>query len=187
MRKEYAPNGEKILVHISNFRPVKRVLDVVEVFALVKDEVPSRLILVGDGPDRSRAEQLCRERDMCDQVIFLGNVKNPNEVLSVADLFFLPSESESFGLAALEAMAMGVPVISTNTGGIPELNRHGVTGMMSDVGDVQDMARNTTFLLSDEARLIKFRQKALERAHDFDIHKILPKYESVYNSVLEKV
>lgn len=184
-RKEYAPNGEKILVHISNFRPVKRVLDVVEIFARVREEMPAKLLFVGDGPDRTKAEALCRELKICDDVIFLGSVKNPTEALSVADLFLLPSESESFGLAALEAMACEVPVISTNTGGLPEVNRHGVTGMMSHVGDVEDMAKNAKYLLSDETRLTKFKLKARERAIEFSIDKILPQYEALYNSVLE--
>jgi N-acetyl-alpha-D-glucosaminyl L-malate synthase BshA len=186
-RKEYAPNGEKILVHISNFRPVKRVLDVVETFARVRAEMPAKLLFVGDGPDRTKAEALCRELKICDDVIFLGSVKNPTEALSVADLFLLPSESESFGLAALEAMACEVPVISTNTGGLPEVNRHGVTGMMSHVGDVEDMAKNAKYLLSDETRLAKFKLKARERAIEFSIDKILPQYEALYNSVLEIV
>jgi N-acetyl-alpha-D-glucosaminyl L-malate synthase BshA len=186
-RKEYAPNGEKILVHISNFRPVKRVLDVVEIFARVRAEMPAKLLFVGDGPDRTKAEALCRELKICDDVIFLGSVKNPTEALSVADLFLLPSESESFGLAALEAMACEVPVISTNTGGLPEVNRHGVTGMMSHVGDVEDMAKNAKYLLSDETRLVKFKLKARERAIEFSIEKILPQYEALYNSVLEIV
>lgn len=187
LKKEYAPNGEKILVHISNFRPVKRVLDVVEIFSRIYLDVPSKLIFVGDGPERSKAEQLCREKNLCEEVIFLGSVKNPTDALKVADLFVLPSESESFGLAALEAMACGVPVISTNTGGLPEVNRHGVTGMMSNVGDVEDMAKNVKYLLSDPARLAKFRVKAVERAAEFSIDKILPQYEALYNSVLETV
>jgi N-acetyl-alpha-D-glucosaminyl L-malate synthase BshA len=187
IRKEYAPNGEKILVHISNFRPVKRIIDVIEIFARISEEIDSKLILVGDGPERSKAEALCREKGMCEEVIFLGNVKNPTEALAVADLFLLPSESESFGLAALEAMACGVPVISTNTGGLPEVNRHGVTGMMSNVGDVEDMAKNGKYLLSDEARLTKFGFKARERALEFGIEKILPLYENLYNSVLQTV
>lgn len=185
LRSEYGQEGEKILVHISNFRPVKRVHEVVQVFAGVRGTVPSRLIMVGDGPERSRAEQYCRENNLCDEVTFLGNVKNPTEVLSIADLFILPSESESFGLSALEAMAMGVPVISTNTGGLPEVNRHGVTGMMSNVGDVEDMTRNALYLLTDEARLRRFRTKARERAREFSIDRVLPQYEQVYASVLQ--
>lgn len=187
VHKEYAPNGEKILVHISNFRPVKRVLDVIDTFKLVKEKHPSKLIMVGDGPERTKAEFRCRELGLCDDVLFLGNVKNPAEALAVADLFLLPSEAESFGLAALEAMACGVPVISTNTGGLPEVNRHGVTGMMSHVGDVEDMAKNALYIIEDENRLNKFRVKAKERAAEFSIEKILPQYEALYNSVLETV
>ncbi|MEZ4799848.1 MAG: N-acetyl-alpha-D-glucosaminyl L-malate synthase BshA [Flavobacteriales bacterium] len=187
VHKEYAPNGEKILVHISNFRPVKRVLDVIDTFNLVKAKHPSKLIMVGDGPERTKAEFRCRELGLCDDVLFLGNVKNPAEALAVADLFLLPSEAESFGLAALEAMACGVPVISTNTGGLPEVNRHGVTGMMSHVGDVEDMAKNALYIIEDESRLNKFRVKAKERAAEFSIEKILPQYEALYNSVLETV
>lgn len=186
-RAEYAPDGEKLLVHISNFRPVKRVTDVIEVYAEVRKSVKSRLILVGDGPDRHKCEQLCREHGFCDEVLFLGNVKNPTEILSIADLFLLPSESESFGLAALEAMACAVPVISTNTGGLPEVNRHGVSGMMSNVGDIQDMAKNSVFLLQDETRSAKFKKNALQRSSDFTIEKILPMYKNLYNSVLQTV
>lgn len=186
MRAEFCQTDEKILVHISNFRPVKRIQDVIEVYNQVRVSVKSKLLLVGDGPERHRAEQQCRELGICEDVIFLGNIKNPNDVLAAGDLFLLPSESESFGLAALEAMALGVPVISTNTGGLPEVNRHGVTGMMSEVGDVADMAKNAIFLLSDDARLNKFKKKAMERAQDFDIHKILPMYEDIYQTLLVK-
>ncbi len=187
LRREYANDDEKIVVHISNFRPVKRIVDVVNAFALMHKTVKSKLILVGDGPDRTKAEQMSRDLDLCDYILFTGNVKNPTDILKIADVFLLPSESESFGLAALEAMACGVPVISTNTGGLPEVNRHGVTGMMSDVGDVEDMAKNLTFLLSDETRLNKFRKNSLARAADFSLDKILPQYESLYNSVMAAV
>ncbi|MBI1266218.1 MAG: N-acetyl-alpha-D-glucosaminyl L-malate synthase BshA [Cryomorphaceae bacterium] len=187
LREAHAPNGEKVLVHISNFRAVKRVEDVVRVFAEVRKTVSAKLVLVGDGPERSRVEQLCRELKTCEDVIMLGKLKDPTEVLSIADLFLLPSESESFGLAALEAMAAGVPVISTNTGGLPEVNRHGVTGMMSDVGDVEDMIKNTLYLLDNEARLNKFKKQAKERAYDFDLGKILPMYEQLYQDVLNLV
>jgi L-malate glycosyltransferase len=187
LRAEYAEADERILVHISNFRPVKRIHEVVEVFAGIRKQLKSKLIMVGDGPERSRAEQFCREHHLCDEVVFLGNVKNPMEVLSIADLFILPSESESFGLSALEAMAHGVPVISTNTGGLPEVNRHGVTGMMSNVGDVEDMIKNSVYLLSDITRLERFRQKALDRAKEFSMERILPMYEQVYNQVLQPV
>lgn len=187
LRREYANDDEKIVVHISNFRPVKRIVDVVNAFALMHKTVKSKLILVGDGPDRTKAEQMSRDLDLCDYILFAGNVKNPTDILKIADVFLLPSESESFGLAALEAMACGVPVISTNTGGLPEVNRHGVTGMMSDVGDVEDMAKNLSFLLSDETRLNKFRKNSLARAADFSLDKILPQYESLYNSVMAAV
>jgi L-malate glycosyltransferase len=187
LKSEYCLENEKLLIHTSNFRPVKRIMDVIEIFAKVHETIPSKLILMGDGPERSKAEQRCRELDLCESILFLGNVKNPTEILSIGDVFLLPSESESFGLAALEAMACGLPVISTNTGGLPEVNRHGVTGMMSDVGDVEDMAKNTSYILSDEIRIKKFRIKAKERAAEFEIQKILPLYETLYNSVLAAV
>ena len=142
-------------------------------------------MLVGDGPERGRIEQLCRELRTCEDVIMLGKLKNPTEVLGISDLFLLPSESESFGLAALEAMAAGVPVISSNAGGLPEVNRHGVTGMMSDVGNVEDLTRNTLYILRDEETLAKFKRQAFERAKDFDLPKILPMYEAIYASVLK--
>ena len=186
LREAHAPNGEKILTHISNFRAVKRVEDIVRVFAEVRKKVPSKLMLVGDGPERGRIEQLRRELRTCEDVIMLGKLKNPTEVLGISDLFMLPSASESFGLAALEAMAAGVPVISTNAGGLPEVNRHGVTGMMSDVGDVDDMTKNTLYLLEDEKVLAKFKKQAFERAKEFDLPKILPMYEQIYDDVLQK-
>lgn len=184
LREEFAQPDEKLLVHISNFRPVKRIDDVIETFNRVRKEINAKLIMVGDGPDRNAAEQKCRELDLCDKIIFLGNVKNPVDFLAIGDLFLLPSESESFGLAALEAMACGLPVVSTNTGGLPEVNRHGVTGMMSNVGDVEDMAKNAIFILSDEKRIQKFRASALQRAADFSLDIVLPQYESLYKSVL---
>ncbi len=184
LRDEYATPDEKILIHVSNFRPVKRIEDIIDVFARIKDQIPSQLVLLGDGPERTRAEQKCRQLGIYEKVTFVGNVKNPMELLNIGDVFMLPSESESFGLAALEAMAVGLPVISTNTGGLPEVNRHGVTGMMSDVGDVEDMAKNVLFLLSDEKRLKKFSDNARIRATDFSLDKILPQYEALYNSVL---
>jgi N-acetyl-alpha-D-glucosaminyl L-malate synthase BshA len=187
LRLEFAEPNEKILIHVSNFRPVKRIIDIIDVYALVKNQIKSKLILIGDGPERSRAEQKCRELELCDDVIFVGNVKNPMELLSIGDIFMLPSEAESFGLAALEAMSVGLPVISTNTGGLPEINRHGVAGMMSNVGDIEDMAKNVLFLLSDDKRLAKFSAQAKQRAADFSIGKILPMYEKVYQSVLATV
>ena len=187
LRREYAAEDERIIIHMSNFRPVKRIMDIVEVFAKVKLAVPSKLILLGDGPERSRAEQKCRELGISEHVTFAGNLKQPLELLGIGDLFMLPSESESFGLAALEAMAAGVPVISTNTGGLPEVNRHGVTGMMSDVGDIDDMVKNCVYLLSDSKRLSKFKQQARKRSEDFTLEKILPQYEKLYQTVLERV
>ncbi len=185
MRAGYAQDHERILVHISNFREVKRVDDVVRVFAQVREKMPAKLLMVGDGPERSRVEQLCRDMGTCGDTIMLGKLKNPTEVLQVADLFVLPSEAESFGLAALEAMAARIPVISTNTGGLPEVNRHGVTGMMSEVGDVDDMAANAIYLLEDEGRLQQFRDRARSRAEEFQVASIMPQYEAIYNEVLQ--
>lgn len=185
MRAAYAQDHERILVHISNFRKVKRVVDVVRVFAQVREKMPAKLLMVGDGPERSRVEQLCRDMGTCGDTVMLGKLKNPTEVLQVADLFVLPSEAESFGLAALEAMAARVPVISTNTGGLPEVNRHGVTGMMSEVGDVDEMAANAIFLLEDEGRLQQFRDRARGRAEEFQVASIMPQYEAIYNQVLQ--
>jgi N-acetyl-alpha-D-glucosaminyl L-malate synthase BshA len=186
-RQSYAPNGEKIIAHISNFRPVKRIPDIIEVFNKVRKEVKAKLVLVGDGPDRNKVSQMCREYRICDDVLLVGKLKNPTEVLSIADLFMLPSEQESFGLAALEAMAAGVPVVSSNTGGIPELNRHGVSGMMSNVGDIEEMAKHCVYLLSSEKRLEKFKKQALGRAKEFDISKVLSRYEKIYEEALEEV
>lgn len=180
----YSKGNEKILVHTSNFRPVKRVEDVIRVFEKVRKEMPARLLLVGDGPDRSRIEQLCRDLKICEDVQFLGKLKATEQVLSNADLFILPSETESFGLAALEAMAASVPVISTNTGGIPEVNEHGVSGYLSNVGDVEDMAANAIKILKDDKTLAQFKKKALERAKDFEIQNILPQYEALYERVI---
>ncbi|MDQ3109396.1 MAG: N-acetyl-alpha-D-glucosaminyl L-malate synthase BshA [Bacteroidota bacterium] len=184
-RHTFAPDGEKLLVHVSNFRKVKRVEDVLHVFDKVQKKIPAKLLLVGDGPERGNIERLCRELQTCHDIISLGKMQNPNEVLAVADLFILPSETESFGLSALEAMASHVPVISTNTGGLPEVNVHGVTGFMSNVGDVEDMANNAMKILSDEATLKQFKNNAYEQAKKFEIEKILPMYEKVYEKVLK--
>lgn len=180
VRRKYALDNERILCHVSNFRKVKRVEDVVKVFALVNKKIPSKLILAGDGPERSSLERLVRELDLCGKVLFLGNVRDTAHVLEISDLFLLPSETESFGLAALEAMAVGVPVISSNTGGIPEVNVHGETGFLSNVGDVEDMANNALKIFKDEETLNWFKHKAVDRAHDFDLAKILPLYEKIY-------
>ncbi len=185
-KKTYAPNGERLLIHVSNFRKVKRVEDVLRVFDKVRKQVPSKLILIGDGPEKSNIERLCRELDTCNDIRSLGKVVNPEQILSVADLFILPSQTESFGLAALEAMASHVPVISTNTGGIPEVNIHGFSGFMSDVGDVDDMAKNAITILKDDETLNRFKNNAYEQAKKFDISKILPMYERLYKSVLKE-
>ncbi len=184
-KKAICPNGEKLIVHTSNFRKVKRVDDVVKVFHKVRQTVPSKLLLVGDGPERTKVEQLCRQLGTCDDIRFLGKLEMVEEVLSVADLFVLPSESESFGLAALEAMACQVPVVSSNAGGIPELNVQGVTGFMRNVGDIEGMTEDTLKILDDK-NLPTFKANALKRAMEFDISNILPKYEDYYVKILKE-
>lgn len=186
VKRRYSPNGEKVLVHISNFRKVKRVEDVVRIFERVKNVMPAKLILVGDGPEKPEIEQLCRQLNLNHDVIHLGKVPDPKEILSVADLFLLPSETESFGLSALEAMAMSVPVISTNSGGLPEVNIQGVTGFLSSVGNVEEMSSNAIQLLQDDNKMKKFRQNALDQARRFDIEKILPQYEKIYQQTMVK-
>lgn len=185
-KKAIAPFGEKILVHTSNFRKVKRVEDVIKVFAIVAEKIPSKLLLIGDGPERTHIELLGRETGVCDRITFLGKQEQIEEILSVCDLFLLTSETESFGLAALEAMACEVPVISTNSGGIPEVNVQGVTGFLSNVGDVEDMAKNAMKLLTNEEMLKTFKANALKKAREFELDKILPMYESVYEGLLRK-
>jgi N-acetyl-alpha-D-glucosaminyl L-malate synthase BshA len=184
-KKAICPEGEMLIVHTSNFRKVKRIQDVIQVFYNIQKEIPAKLLLIGDGPERVHAEQQCRDLNICNNTRFLGKLEAVEEVLSVADLFLMPSEKESFGLAALEAMACEVPVISSNTGGIPELNIQGVTGFMSNVGDVEDMTRNALFVL-DKNNLPKFKANSLNRAKEFDISRILPQYESYYTKVIEK-
>lgn len=186
IRRRYAPDDEPILCHISNFRKVKRVEDVMHVFAKVNAVRPSRMLMVGDGPERFRLEQLCRDLGLCDRVMFLGKVRDTDHVLEISDLFLLPSETESFGLAALEAMAMGVPVISSNTGGIPEVNIHGETGFTSNVGDVDDMSKNALVILKDAQTLQEFRERALFRAQAFDVKEIVAIYEALYVRVVEE-
>lgn len=184
-RKNFAAPHEKILIHVSNFRKVKRVEDVLRIFDIVRKEIPCKLILVGDGPERPAIDKLCRELNTCSDIISVGKIANPKEVLSISDVFILPSETESFGLSALEAMALKIPVISSDTGGIPELNIHGKTGYMSKVGDYKDMAKNTIALLSDEKQLAQFKANAFEQAKKFDIHMILPQYEKLYAEVIK--
>jgi len=183
-KKAIAPDGEKILSHVSNFRKVKRVQDVIQIFHQVLQQIPSKLLMIGDGPERRGLEALCRELKVCDHVRFLGKQDAIEELLAVSDLFIMPSESESFGLAALEAMACEVPVISSNTGGIPELNLHNKTGYLANVGDVDSMAKFAIKILQDDAMLKQFSEAAFEQAERFDIQRILPKYESYYESVM---
>jgi N-acetyl-alpha-D-glucosaminyl L-malate synthase BshA len=178
------PNGEKLLMHTSNFRKVKRIEDIIRVFAKVQKQIPSKLLLVGDGPERSGIEALCRDLGVYQDVRFLGKLDTIEEALSLADLFLLTSEKESFGLAALEAMACEVPVISSNAGGIPEVNIHGETGFVSQVGDIDDMVKNAVVILSDPVLHKKMKKNALERAQEFDIKKILPLYERYYEKIV---
>ncbi|AYA37167.1 N-acetyl-alpha-D-glucosaminyl L-malate synthase BshA [Hymenobacter oligotrophus] len=185
-RAAIAPEGEKLLIHTSNFRSVKRVDDVVHIFAGVREQMPVKLLLVGDGPDRPRIEKLCRELGHCQDVRFLGKMEAVEEVLSISDLFLMPSEKESFGLAALEAMACEVPVISTNAGGIPELNVHGLTGMVSNIGDVADMVKNALYVLRDD-NLPRFKAAARTHAEEFAVEKIVPRYEACYQRAIDAV
>ena len=179
------PDGEKLVVHTSNFRKVKRVEDVVRIFNNVRKVIPAKLLLVGDGPERNNIEALCRKLNACDDVRFLGKLEAVEEVLSVADLFVMPSEKESFGLAALEAMACEVPVISSNAGGLPELNVNGVTGYVCEIGDVEAMTEKALHILSDD-NLPEFKRNALERAKEFDVTRILPMYEAFYYKILNQ-
>jgi N-acetyl-alpha-D-glucosaminyl L-malate synthase BshA len=185
-RAAIAPEGEKLLIHTSNFRTVKRVEDVLRIFVGVREQIPAKLLLVGDGPDRNRMEKLARDLDVHRDLRFLGKLEAVEEVLSVGDLFLMPSENESFGLAALEAMACEVPVVSTNAGGIPELNVHGVTGMLSEIGDVDDMVKNALYVLDDE-NLPRFKAAALARAKEFAVENIVPRYEECYRNAIEAV
>jgi len=184
-KKRLAPNGEFIITHVSNFRKVKRIEDVVHVFSLVSKTIPVKLVMVGDGPERNKIERLCREKLSVNSFTFLGNLKSTIEVLNISDVFILPSLKESFGLAALEAMASSVPVISTNSGGLPEVIENGASGFLSNVGDVQDMAKNMMTLLKDDKTLENYKKNALKRAADFDIQKILPLYENLYQKAVK--
>lgn len=183
-RRQFAPNGEKILMHTSNFREVKRVQDVIKIFALVLEQLPAKLVLIGDGPERTDAERLSRELGIAEHVRFLGKQNALPEILSAADVFLLPSQSESFGLSALEAMSCGVPVIATNIGGIPEVVLHGETGYVAELGDVKRMARYAVELLSHPRRWEEFSNNARNRAVElFDIELIVPQYEELYRRV----
>ena len=185
-KKAIAPDNEKILTHVSNFRSVKRAEDALFVFEKVIQQIPSKLLMIGDGPERAKLEVICRERNLCDQIRFLGKQGAIDQLLSVSDLFILPSSNESFGLAALEALSLGVPVISSNAGGIPEVNRDGYTGYLCEVGDVDDMADKAMRLLSDEALLRKFSEQAYQQAKTFDVKNIVSQYEDMYQRVLHR-
>jgi len=178
-------SNEKIIVHTSNFRPLKRVDDVIRIFKLVRDKIPSKLLLIGDGPERSNCEYLAKDLGVEKDVIFYGEQESFIELLSIADLFLLPSQSESFGLSALEAMACGVPVISSNAGGLPELNLHGETGYIAEIGDVNKMADYALSLLEETNKYRIFSENALERATTlFSSEKVIPEYEKYYEEVL---
>lgn len=183
-KKLIAPNGEKIIVHASNFRKVKRVEDVVATFLLINDKMPSTLLLLGDGPERSHIEANARDCNAHQSIKFLGKQEQMEDILPIADLFLLTSEYESFGLAALEAMAAEVPVISTNAGGLPEIMINGYCGYMSNVGDVEDMSKNALAILKDDATLLQFKSNALAQAKKFDIENIVPLYEALYKRVI---
>ncbi|WPO78666.1 N-acetyl-alpha-D-glucosaminyl L-malate synthase BshA [Flavobacterium sp. KACC 22761] len=180
-----AKENERIITHISNFRKVKRIPDIIKIFYNIQKEMPAKLMMVGDGPEKEKAEVLCMELGIYDKVIFFGNSNEIDKILCMTDLFLLPSETESFGLAALEAMALGVPVISSNSGGLPEVNFDGVSGYLSNVGDVEQMAENAIKILKDDETLKEFKKNALEVAKKFDIKNILPKYEALYQKAID--
>jgi N-acetyl-alpha-D-glucosaminyl L-malate synthase BshA len=184
-RSVMANKEERIVTHISNFRKVKRIPDIIKIFYKIQQQIPAKLMMVGDGPEKAKAEQLCIELGIQNKVIFFGNSHEIDQILSFSDLFLLPSETESFGLAALEAMAWSVPVISSNSGGLPEVNFDGVSGYLSNVGDVDSMAENAIKILSDNKTLTKFKENALDVAKQFDIKNILPLYENLYLKAIQ--
>ena len=175
--------NNKIITHVSNFRKVKRILDVLEIFNGIQRQIPSKLLMIGDGPEKNKAEKKAKKLGIKDKVIFFGKSNETNKILSFTDLFLLPSEIESFGLSALEAMAANVPVISSNTGGIPEVNIDNFSGLLSDIGDIDKMINDSVMILSDDNIMNKFKVNARKRAENFDIHKIVPQYEKVYKSL----
>ncbi len=186
-KKAIAPDGEKIMVHVSNFRKVKRVQDVIHVYEKVQAKMPCKLMLIGDGPEREKMEELCRKIGLCSEIRFLGKQDAVEELLAVADIFVLPSQNESFGLAALEAMACEVPVVSSNIGGLPEVNIDGKTGYLCNVGDIDTMADKVLSILENPETHQKFRTAAFEHAKTFDIENILPVYEDYYKEIIQKV
>lgn len=183
-RNMIADGDEKIIVHVSNFRPLKRIQNVLEIFKKINEKINSKLIMVGDGPDKKKAKEFLRKHDLRNKVIFLGKTNQVDEILCSSDLFLLPSEKESFGLAALEAMALKVPVISTNAGGLKDLNINGNSGYTSDVGDVDSMAQNAIKILTDNSLEKQYRTQAFENAKKYDIKKVIPLYEEIYNQAL---
>lgn len=185
-REMMAYEDEKIITHISNFRKVKNIPDVIKVFYNIQKQMKAKLMMVGEGPEREAAENLCQNLGILDKVIFFGNSHEIDKILCFSDLFLLPSETESFGLAALEAMASGVPIISSNTGGIPEVNIHRVSGFLSNVGDVEDMSKNAIYILENPERLAKFKANAKQESKKFDIHQVVPQYEVIYDNTLKK-
>lgn len=180
-----ANENERIITHISNFRKVKRIPDIIKIFYNIQKEIPAKLMMVGDGPEKEKAEIMCQDLGILDKVIFFGNSHEIDKILCMTDLFLLPSETESFGLAALEAMACGVPVISSNSGGLPEVNFDGFSGYLSNVGNVEEMAENALKILRDDTVLSQFKANALEVARKFDIKNILPKYEALYKKAVD--
>jgi len=176
---------ERIITHVSNLRPVKRIIDIVNIFAKVQKEVPSKLLIVGEGPEREPAQELVDALGLTSKVLFLGNSNEVDKILCFTDLFLLPSEKESFGLAALEAMASGVPVISSNAGGLSEVNTHGLSGYLSEIGDVDDMAKNAIRIIKDTDTLAKFKKQAKEAAAKFDTNNIVPFYEEIYEQAVK--
>ena len=185
-RSVMAEPNERIITHISNFRKVKRIPDVIKIFYNIQKQIPAKLMMVGDGPEKEKAELLCKELGIEDKVIFFGNSNEIDKILCLTDLFLLPSETESFGLAALEAMACRVPVISSNSGGLSEVNFEGVSGYLSDVGNIEEMAENALKILKDDVKLEEFKDNALAVAKQFDIKNILPLYEALYQKAINK-
>ena len=185
-RSVMANEKERIVTHISNFRKVKRIPDIIKIFYKIQQEIPAKLMMVGDGPEKEKAEYLCQELGILDKVIFFGNSNEIDKILSYTDLFLLPSETESFGLAALEAMAWSVPVISSNSGGLPEVNFDGISGYLSEVGNTDEMAENAVKILRDDCVLAEFKKNALSVAKKFDIKNILPLYEDLYQKAINK-
>ena len=185
-RSMMANDDERIITHISNFREVKRIPDVINVFYGIQKQIPAKLMLVGEGPEKEHAEQLTEKLGISEKVVFLGNSNEIDRILCFSDLFLLPSETESFGLAALEAMASSVPVISSNSGGLPEVNKHGISGYLSNVGDIDDMIANALLILKDDTSLEQFKANAKLQSMNFDLHEIVPKYEAIYERTLRE-